>query len=118
MGPHVEQRTGQGSAMNGGRKRKAPGDGARDHPQQQAGQSNRHPKETDRPQHHQMKVGDGKALVRKGQSQRGEKGKEENTNARVVDGSKGKGKGKSAIDDIFSGVKRLKEEKAEEEVER
>lgn len=29
-----------------------------------------------------------------------------------------KGKGKSAIDDIFSGVKRLKEEKAEEEAER
>lgn len=31
---------------------------------------------------------------------------------------KSKGKGKGAIDDIFSGVKRLKEEKAEEEAER
>lgn len=36
------------------------------------------------------------------------------------DGAEGtsKGKGKGAIDDIFSGVKRLKEEKAEEEAER
>lgn len=31
---------------------------------------------------------------------------------------KGKGEGKNDIDDIFAGVKRLKEEKAEEEAER
>lgn len=31
---------------------------------------------------------------------------------------KGKGKGKNDIDDIFAGVKRLKEEKAEEDAER
>lgn len=113
MAPRADQRTGQ-AAFTDGRKRKAPSDGGRDPPRhttksKQACGADRGRLKDGKP---------GSTSIARGSGKPGPKAKCVRFAGDGKCQAKQNAKGKSAIDDIFSGVKRLKEEQAEEEAER
>ena len=120
MAPHSDKRIHQPSAADG-RKRAAPGEENRDSPPRKSLKSE-HVGKAD-PVRLRVNSSSSKPLkeARNGKPLReGQKAGAKGAGPMITKLGKGKAKarGKGTIDDIFSGVKRLKEDKKEEEVQR